>query len=231
MSKRPNDTGKRELTPAEKKQRALGQWYSGPWLARRLWCWAPINAQGYGVMMHRGQVVRVARPISVIEPTVGLGALLVPPLEMALDLERVCAVDIDPKNTKVVHHRFAKHLPRLTVHTGDFLKMTPSQLGKGFDFAPVNFPFENNAHIDCTEHAFSFTRVVTGIYPADVSYSEKRGSFWDWHDIVREARLVKRPKFGGRFTPMTNFVVLDLRRRQHRRKDGEATPAMIEWWG
>lgn len=219
MSKRPNDTGKRELTAAERKQRDFSQWFTRPDLARRLWLWAQMNA-----------------PISrlepdVLEPTCGVGGLLVPIIELGVRTNSVCAVDIDPKNTRAVRRRFAKHLPRLSVHTGNFLKMTPAQLGKGYDFAPVNFPFEDNAHIDLTEHAFSFTKIVTGIYPADVAYSAGRADFWAWHDIAREARLVKRPRFGGRHTPMINFVVLDLRRRAHRRKDGEATAARIEWWG
>jgi hypothetical protein len=230
MSKRPNDTGQRELTRAEKKARKLSQWYTRPDLARRLWMWS-FDKPGGGLRSAMG-----LRPISVLEPTVGLGGLLVPILELSIKTSKVVAIDIDPINTTRVHQRFGMHLPRLSVHTGDFLSMTPAKLGRGFDIAPVNFPFENNAHIDCTEHAFSFTKVVTGIYPADVSYSEKRGAFWDWHDIVREARLRNRPRFGGPkgltpFSPMTNFVVLDLRRRATRRKDGEATPAMIEWWG
>lgn len=220
MSKRPNDTGRRALSAAEKKQRALSQYYTRPELARRLWLWAGMRAR-----------FAALRPISVLEPTCGVGGLLVPILELGVRTERVVAVDIDRKNTRLVHQRFAQHLPSLTVVTDNFLNLSVTHLGKGFDFAPVNFPFENNAHIECTEHAFSFTNIVTGIYPADVSYSDKRGAFWAWHDIVREARLVKRPKFGGRHTPMTNFVVLDLRRRTTRRKDGEASPMTVEWWG
>lgn len=215
MSKRPNDTGKRELTRAEKKQREKSQWYTKPDLARRLWLWA---------------MEKVGTPRSVLEPTCGVGGLLVPILELGVQVSNVCAIDIDPKNVATVKKRFDKHFDDLYTVPANFLSLSPARLGR-FDFAPVNFPFENNAHIDCTEHAFSFTKVVTGIYPADVTFSAGREDFWAWHDIVREARLVKRPKFGGRFTPMTNFVVLDLRRRVHRRKDGEASPMSVEWWG
>jgi predicted RNA methylase len=219
MSKRPNDTAKRELTRAEKKQRDLSQWFTGPSLARRLWLWASMSGE-----------IGNGRPISVLEPTCGLGGLLVPILELGIATHRVCAIDIDPKNTKKVRSRFEKHIKHLVTVTDDFLAVTPRMIG-GFDLAVVNLPFEDNAHVELTEHAFKFTDRVVGIYPADVTFSAGREDFWAWHDIVREAKLIKRPKFGGRFTPMTNFVVLDLRRRQHRRKDGEATPMSVEWWG
>lgn len=226
MSKRPNDTGKRELTRAEKKQRVLSQYYTRPDLARRLWLWAFPQDKPNDHHAYRGAWTS---PKRVLEPTCGIGGLLVPILELNIATNEVVAIDIDPKNTATVEKRFAKHFD-LTTKCSNFLSLTPARLGR-FDFAPVNLPFENNAHIELTEHLFSFTTLVTGIYPADVTFSAGREDFWAWHDIVREARLVKRPRFGGRFSPMTNFVVLDLRRRAHKRKDGEATPALIEWWG
>jgi Dimethyladenosine transferase (rRNA methylation) len=46
----------------------------------------------------------------------------------------------------------------------------------------------------------------------------------------RLAILSERPRFGGEHSAKTDFVVLEVTRRTAARKQGEATPAMVEWW-
>jgi hypothetical protein len=69
-----------------------------------------------------------------------------------------------------------------------------------------------------------------GIFQSRILHSKGRAEFWKLHDITRMAILSSRPRFGGEHSAKTDFLVLEIFRRAAARRQGEATPAHVEWW-
>ncbi len=111
----------------------------------------------------------------------------------------------------------------------DFLADTAID-SERFETCILNPPFEKGQDVAFIERACGVTDLVVAICQARIVHSAGRAAFWRWHNIVRQAILVERPQFGGDYSPMTDFVVLEVVRRQSARKQGEASAATIEWW-
>lgn len=194
------------------RKRELSQFYTPPWLAFRCWQWA-----------FRGDSPR--RP-SILEPSAGQGALLDPIFRLGIQFKELDAIDIDPDNCAFLRTRLSPY-ENANVICSNFLEET----GIGhYNVSVFNPPYEDGKDVafcekvcGCTDNAIAILRTVflNGV---------RRGEFFRHHDIRRMAILEKRPDFGGDFGAKADFIVLDLRRRKHARKQGEACTSNIEWW-
>lgn len=202
-----------ELLPGmegEARSRELSQFYTPAWLAGRTARWA---------CMHE-------RPEWVLEPAAGQGSL-VAAIKWVLPDVRVNAWDIDPENCEVLAK--ITNRTRDIVWCGDFLQAR-YDADEHFGLALMNPPYEGNQDVRFIEHAHTVSDRVVGIFQSRIVHSAGRAEFWRHTDITRMAILSDRPHFGGEHSAKTDFVVLELVRRQHARKQGEAKPAAIEWW-
>lgn len=204
---------------SEQRRRDLSQFYTPPHLAARLIDWARERAPW---------------PKRVLEPSAGRGALVCQHMMLSSGASEIVAYEVDPENVTHLRDDAAKYTPffpslTITVRDRDFLA-DPDVLLERFELCVKNPPFEDNQDIAFMARACQVSDVVCGIYPARIVHSSGRAEHWRWHDIVREAILTERPQFGGEHSPMTDFVVLDVVRRQYARKQGEATATQVEWW-
>lgn len=202
---------------AEQRNPALSQWYTPPGLAVRLRQW----------MLHS----RVERPIRLLEPAAGRGALVAPFLASGQQPVGGAVYDIDPTNVAALHEMMDMLAYRghqaLDVRHRDFL--TDAEPGR-FDLCVMNPPFEGNQDTAFAAAALECSDRVGGVFAARILHSQERLEFWRWTDIRRLVVLSSRPRFGGEHTPMTDFVLLDLRRRASSRKQGDPSTTNVEWW-
>lgn len=211
----------------EERQLDLSQYYTPPALAESLWKWTFKNHMPWG-WEHAAPPVRAEQreehgPFRVLEPAAGRGALL-----GYIDDSHFCQVkayDIDPNN---VAHLQSKGID---AECRDFRLVSP---GSRFDYNVViqNPPYEDDQDVDFLVHALDFAPVTTGVFRAALLNTEGRfKSLWRWHDPTRIVFLRGRPKFGGSGSPMSDFDVFEIRRRDVARRTQEAfTPISIEWW-
>ena len=204
----------RVSVPDEERQKALSQWYTPAGLAERSWRWMLRD-------------VPHAEPLSVLEPSCGLGALITPLFTLSVPVRRLVAYDIDDRNAATVAAKLAPTGLDFEVHARDFLAADD---GERFDVCLQNPPYENNLDVAFAERALERCTRVAGIYAVRILFAQERKAFWKWTDIRRLVVLSSRPRFGGGFTPMTDFCVMELARRQHARRQGEPSAAETEWW-
>jgi len=215
----------------EARSVALSQWYTPPALAERVVRWALTSARlGHDY---------------ILEPAAGRGALIKPLYGSyvfddgegrpgLVDTKHwVEAWDIDAENVAALE-KLAEGT-RLSVNHGDFLEAKldtpmPGYTWPGDHLCLMNPPYEGNQDIAFVEKALTVCDGVVGIFQSRIVHSQGRAPFWRMHDITRMAILSERPHFGGEHSAKTDFVVLEITRRKHARKQGEATPAQVEWW-
>ena len=100
----------------------------------------------------------------VLEPSAGHGALI--DALFRRDLGAVVhAVEVDPESCRVLRDEYAGR--PVEVHEGDFLAMTPAQLGL-FDICLANPPFAKGADAAHVTHAWKFVK-PGGVLAAIVS--------------------------------------------------------------
>jgi predicted RNA methylase len=176
--------GEPELKPS------LSQWFTPPWLARRLAEWVP-------------------RGVRVLEPSCGGGALIEGLLRAGHSTFDVCACEIDPEQAKWTAHRF----PNLPVQTGDFLALP--YVADQFACVLMNPPFEENGHLRFVLRALELAPVVVGIFPVSFEFSAQRDrELWIPRGVVtRRARLPERVDYGGTQSPSFDSVALRIERR------------------
>jgi len=193
----------------------LSQWFTHPTVARRIVEWT-----------HRNHPT--AR--NFLEPSAGRGAFVQALLELSPSI-MVTACEIDP--------RLAPALLCLNglrdVHQGDFLAddFRDMYLSRPlFDGAVMNPPYERDAEAHHVRRACELCGFVVALLRGVVKHGQRRFDLlWRWVDIRREVVFVERPSFGGDFTPMQDFVVLDLELRREPRGRGEPSePHPVEWW-
>lgn len=204
----------------ERRSREHSQFYTPPWLAERVAQWCLLFPHN-----------------RVLEPAAGRGALITAldtqaakgPYPHLLNIE---AWDIDPVNWQALYQLDLNPVTRLRVTCGNFLGVPEGECASSaaFDFALMNPPYEYNQDVDFITRALDYCPKVIGIFQSRIVHSAGRAEFWRWTDIRRLAFLSDRPHFGGPHSAKTDFIVLDVVRRKHRRKQGEASAGSIEWW-
>jgi predicted RNA methylase len=199
---------------SEERKRELSQFYTPRDLALRVWQWA-LYSPRYA--------------LDVLEPSCGDGALIAPLIELGVNVRSVRAFDIDPRNAERVRRRFSELGNHLVVYCEDFLAADVGPCGSD-EICVMNPPYENGLDVAFAIKCLDVCSRVVGIFRADIFYSIGRRDFWDWTDPVRGALLSRRPHFGGEHSAMTDFCVLELKRRESKRKQGEPTISKLEWW-
>jgi predicted RNA methylase len=164
----------------------------------------------------------------VCEPSAGRGALVKPLLMLGCYVD---AWEIDHENIPALG-AIKKDAPRFRgVIPCDFLTCTDSYSSETpYSLAVMNPPYEGNQDVRFIERALGCSERVVGIFQSRILHSKGRAEFWRHHDIRRMAVLSQRPRFGGDHSAKTDFVVLEVLRRQSARLQGEATPTAMEWW-
>jgi predicted RNA methylase len=209
---------------AADKRAEWSQWYTPPWLATQLWEWAS----------------RGGRPVgSVIEPSSGEGALIVPILAEPRGCKAITCVDIDPINVrrlaKVCRERQVPAGLVITAHHGDFMCGKSAVDGAMFDLCLMNPPYENGQAEDFILHALTMARRVCGIFKASILHGQERyATLWEHAQTTREVRLKKRPSFGkssrGTKSPKNDYVALEIVLRPADAPAGERM-VEVESWG
>lgn len=204
-----------ELLPgmeSERRDPERSQWYTPPAVASRLWAWCSVPS----------------RPgVSVLEPSAGDGALVRPILADLRSVTRVVMYEVDP--VRVAQLRaLSSPLCALEVRPWSF----PDDDSPGsFELAVLNPPYERDQDVDFILHATRHARETVGLYRSAMVHGTGRyNRLWRWVDIRRVAWLSGRPRFGGDFSPLTDFVALQLVQRKHARKQGEPNTCNVEWW-
>lgn len=189
-------------TEAERRRREWSQWYTPPELAQRLWQWT----------------CKHEAPRSVLEPSVGEGALILPILADPRGCTQIVCVDIDPRNVRRVGStcRSLAVPPGLTVtvHCGDF-RAGKAGTGAQFDLCLMNPPYERGAAEAFILHALTMARRVCGVFKASILHGQDRyETLWRLAATTREVRLGARPSFGkseaGNDSPKTDYVLLEI---------------------
>lgn len=185
----------------------LSQWFTPPWLARRLAAWVPRGAR-------------------ILEPSCGRGSLLAALLRTGHGPENLAGIELDPKWAAFARDDLR---PVPIVH-GDFL--TLPYVPDSIDVVVMNPPFEDNAHLRFVLHALELAPVVVGVFPVSFEFSRERDrSLWASHGVVtRRARLPERVDYGGDQSPSFDSVALRIERRDRHRAHNEARQVLEEVW-
>jgi len=209
---------------AADKRAEWSQWYTPPWLAAALWEWAS-----------RGD-----RPVrSVIEPSSGEGALIMPILADPRGCTAITCVDIDQDNVrklaKVCRDRQVPAGLVITAHHGDFMCGKSTNAGALFDLCLMNPPYEDGQAEDFILHALTMARRVCGIFKASILHGQNRyNTLWQVAQTTREVRLKKRPSFGksdrGTKSPKNDYVALEIVLRSADEQPGKRM-VEVESWG
>lgn len=189
---------------ADEKRKRLSQWLSPDYVAQAMWARA-----------------RTHNPKRVLEPSAGSGQLILP----IDDGVEVHACEVDPD--LIASHLEQLDPPLAAFYEGDFLRLdfsTMQRVGNPhlFDVAIMNPPFENNQDVRHVIKAFELSTVV--IACVRVQFMHRRFAYeqlWSRRDVCLSWRddLIPRPRFGGDYTPMDEYVLIELRH-------GEQTPTI-----
>lgn len=185
----------------------LSQWYTRRDLARRVVEWAL-----------RG----VNRPLRVLEPSAGLGALLEPiPLQHA-----VTAYEIDPRRASIL-----TGIGRYDVRCQDYLQ---HWTGERWDLALMNPPYEDDQDSTFVRKAVlsDASRVVAILRLAALQGVNKWAEVWSAVRITRMAICVRRQVFDGPVggTPSGGTIVVELVARAELGRRGCPDHVEVEWW-
>lgn len=207
--------GQLEMIPGSSRNAALSQWFTPPKLAQRLVEWAGVRG------MH-DNALEFGRPVRVLEPSAGNGAIVRPLVAAGADVD---AIEIDTRYRDALCGLLLH--PQNRVWCGDdFMRTEPSWLatcGHSYDLVVGNFPFHLDLAGEFTLHALEFAPRVCAIYPANFFYSETREKLWTQVRPTRIAHIAKRPWPGA-----TDYVALELVKRRAVHEVDKRS--MVEWW-
>ena len=199
----------------EQRRLDLSQFYTPEPTSERMWDW----------------VSRPSLPHRIVcEPSAGTGSLIKPMLKRHIP-DQLVAYDVDPRNVEVLRELLTPSaVPAIDVRARDF---TADPDPGPFDLIEMNSPYENDQDIEHLDHALNCARQVVGLTRSAIVHCQGRWKkFWKHADIRRRANLIERPEFlgPGAKGAKSDFIVIDVTRRLHSRKQGEVTTLCEEWW-
>jgi len=185
--------------------RAASQWFTPPWLAKRLiaWCGSPAVSRA-------------------LEPSAGGGAL-VDAVRDRWFYSTTTAYETDPR--WVAHLR--QNPDRLELHEADFLASpVPSE---PYDLAAMNPPFEGGQDLAFLRHAMRCSRRIVMI--CRLGFVANQGTRravaeagWSWVSIASLGRV--RFVGDGDTSPLSDFAAIKLTACAIGRFDAPT----FEWW-
>lgn len=194
--------------------REASQWFTPPWLARRLATW--------------GGPLRSAH---ILEPSAGSGELVAAALgEMGDDdlLGSITAFELDPRWAAQLRARFPVDVE---VHEADFLG-THNRLELGYDVALLNPPYEKQLDVAFLRRSMSIARECRGIFRlAFLANRGTRAAIAERGHVLRRVAMLGRVRFDGDgdSTPISDFIAIKTSRAQLGETPG-CEGAVIEWW-
>jgi SAM-dependent methyltransferase len=185
---------------------ALSQWFTPQWLARML-----------------AREWLEAKRSLVLEPSAGTGNVVAELVEAGA---WVTACEIDPHLVKKLRSRFRGK--DVEIVPGDFLARPAPKA----DVCVQNPPYEGRLDERFIMHVLNGgTPSTIALLRLNVLCGRNRyDDLWTQVAVTRAANLIDRPDFGGVYTAMTDFVVLELERRKRTRKSGSFDRVKMEWW-
>lgn len=191
----------------ESYKASLSQWYTPAKLAEQTVRWA---------------LEGVERPLRILEPSAGLGALIRPiPAE-----HRVTVYELDEQ--RIGH---LEQLPQaVKVRQADFLTHPAEER---FDLGLMNPPYEGGQDSEHVHHALlCCDRVVAVLRLATLSGVRTFELLWSFARLARMAITVSRPRFSGpqSLTPSGGTAVVELVPAGEVIGRGEARGVEVEWW-
>lgn len=195
--------GEPELKPA------LSQWFTPPWLARKLATWVPRGAR-------------------VLEPSCGRGSLIGGLLAAGHSPECIAACDVDPD---WVEHTCSRY-PLVAISCHDFLSPIPFYASNSFEVVEMNPPFEEEGHLRFVLRGLELAPAVVGVFPVSFEFGRERDrALWASAGVVtRRARLPARVDYGGDQSPSFDSVALRIERRDRHRMPREVRQVLEEVW-
>lgn len=193
---------------SEERRLDLSQWYTNPRLCERVWEWS-----------------RGASATSILEPSAGHGALIMPSVEGG-HLHKWAAYDVDPTNIDFLRER----LPGLDIRARDW--MGDPEPGR-FDLCIMNPPYEGDQDAAHVLKAIRHCDRVVAVLRSTYDHCDSRWkSFWRHVRPTRKVNLVGRPKFGGGGSPKSDFKIYEFAGgiRAVPREYGEEVSISESWW-
>ncbi len=197
--------GRANHTPGKRR----GVWYTPPLLAAKIAWWARVGG---------------AR---VVDLGAGRGALSVAALEAGALV--VDAIDVLPRNIRACTIAMRGRAGGRT-WLGDVFSPQLDDLRA--DVALLNPPFEGDLPDRFIRRALHFAPRAVAIVPVNTLCGAGRAEGL-WAEVVqtREARLARRPSFGGTGYGQRDIVVIELERRLGRaRRPGDFDIVRTEYW-
>lgn len=190
----------------EERNVEFSQWYTPPRTAARIAEFA---------MRHR---MKTSRPLRVLEPSCGRGALIHALLDIDPEID-IVAVDIDKRNVD------ATSRPDLRIVCADFLEMYDWM---GFDLVVTNPPFEDGAAEAHVLHALRFAPSVVAHVPlTTLEGKERHAGLWSKCRLDRLAICSTRPKYGDR-GGATAMCTIEVSPFEH--DPGRPELVQVEFW-
>jgi predicted RNA methylase len=206
----------------EARSVALSQWFTEPATARRI---AEFALRGMP-----------DRPLHVLEPSAGQGALARALLEFRPDLHLTC-IDVDPRHAAALIERF----PSARVVCADFLLFDPFDAlfdpfdapapSCRFDLCVMNPPFEGGQVAQHAMHAMPFcARVVCHCPLTTLAGQERRAGLWSSVELEELAVCASRPKYGSGSSGKTDMCTFKAHALESRRDPSAQQTVAVEFW-
>lgn len=209
-----------ELLEGTNRDLSKSQWFTPPELAQRVVEWASVargqhEVRGSGLLM-----VNSPRPMRVLEPSAGNGALVRPLVAAGAE---VCAVELDARyQLDLEAYLKGRHRPLIW----NFLECTTGGLGK-FDLCVMNPPYEDGQDVAFILHALKFAPRVVGIFTDRILFGvERKRELWSKVRPTRLAYCSQRPFKGAQ----TDYVVAELHAVSDAHRDHWPSDCRMEWW-
>lgn len=201
-----------DLIEGTTRDLSKSQYFTPPELAERVVEWAGVQRG----TVSAGWNPSDKRPMRVLEPSAGNGALVRPLVAAGA---WVAAVEIDRRYDQELFTAGADY----RIYGADFLKLGRESGLDTFDLCVMNCPYHDNGEMKFVLHALKFAPRVVGIFRADVFYSVTRGEqLWNTVRPTRVAFCSRRPFKGAE----TDYCVLELVKRE----SAGPTACTVEWW-
>lgn len=217
-------TAQGELLEGTSRDKTLSQWFTPPTLAADVVEWAGV---AHGVVP-AGWNPNDKRPIRVLEPSSGNGALVRPLVAAGAE---VTAIEIDLRY-------FGELNAYKSVRTvrDDFLALQVHSLGT-FDLVVMNSPFERTKRCKLGQdvafilHALEFAPRVVCIVRSAIQHGQRRKeALWKHVRMTRKVDLCERPEFGTGDGPgaQSDFIVAELVKRTNMQREPDLV--QVERW-
>jgi predicted RNA methylase len=214
-----------EMIPGTTRDTGLSQWFTPPELAAKVVEWA-LQGQSWAWNEPSSKFEGRTRPLRVLEPSAGNGALVRPAAAAGAE---VMAVELDGRYADELRSSGAAwHWLEQ-----DFLKLDPAAFNP-FDLVLQNPPYEDGQDVKFILHALKFAPRVVGIFRADIWYGvERYDELWSQVRPTRvlnlKRRWFKNPQTGK--GGETNYVCLELVKRGVLDKASTRPDQVsMEWW-